>query len=334
MCPVCTPFPLAGKGWDRGLRNEKVTAYLSLVRWLYLFVLLLFTSFSYTKEEKPYVVILGIAQDAGYPQIGCYKECCKKVFEKKTSKQLVSCIGIVDPDSDQKWIIDATPDFPEQLKMLDSYQSGDISGIFLTHAHIGHYTGLMYLGREALNAKNIPVYAMPGMFDFIKTNGPWSQLVTLNNIELRKLKADSIIHLNERISVQPLLVPHRDEFSETVGYLIKINSKSILFIPDIDKWNKWEKNILEYVKQCDYLLLDGTFYKDRELPGRNMAEIPHPFVQESMDLFDKLGTGEKRKIWFIHFNHSNPLVRKESVERKEVRNRGFNVAIQGQQLKF
>ena len=66
----------------------------------------------------------------------------QKIYEKKATKQLVSCIAIVDPVSKQKWIIDATPDFPEQLRMLDSIQSSDLSGIFLTHAHIGHYTGL------------------------------------------------------------------------------------------------------------------------------------------------------------------------------------------------
>jgi pyrroloquinoline quinone biosynthesis protein B len=299
-----------------------------------LFIAFLFVSFHPPEEKKPFIVVLGIAQDAGYPQIGCNKDCCKKVYENKASKQLVSCIAIVDPVSKQKWIIDATPDLPEQLKLLDSYQPGDLTGIFLTHAHIGHYTGLMYLGREAMNANKIPVYAMPRMFDFITTNGPWSQLFTLHNIELRKLKADSIIQLNERISVQPLLVPHRDEFSETVGYLVKINNQSVLYIPDIDKWDKWEKDIRYYEKQCDHLLLDGTFYKDGELPGRNMTEIPHPFIQESMELFDKISTYEKRKIWFIHFNHTNPLVRKGSEECKEVRYRGFNVAIQGTVLKF
>jgi pyrroloquinoline quinone biosynthesis protein B len=305
-----------------------------MMKFFSLLIAFLFVSFHPPDEKKPFIVVLGIAQDAGYPQIGCNKECCKKVYEKKTAKQLVSCIAVVDPVSKQKWIIDATPDFTEQVKMLDTYQSGDISGIFLTHAHIGHYTGLMYLGREALSATNIPVYAMPRMYDFIKTNGPWSQLITLKNIELRKLKADSIVHLNERISVQPLLVPHRDEFSETVAYLVKCGMKSVLFIPDIDKWNKWEKDIREFVKQCDYLLLDGTFFKDGELPGRNMAEIPHPFVQESMELFGKLSADEKIKIWFIHFNHTNPLVRKESAECKEVRNRGFNVASQGQVITF
>ncbi|MBI5856482.1 MAG: MBL fold metallo-hydrolase [Sphingobacteriales bacterium] len=295
---------------------------------------LLFVSFQPLKEEKPFVVVLGIAQDAGYPQAGCNKECCRKVYAGKTSKQLVSCIAIVDPSSGEKWMIDATPDFTEQLHSLDSFQKGNLSGIFLTHAHTGHYTGLMYLGREAVNANKIPVYAMPRINDFIKSNGPWSQLVTLNNIDLRKLKADSTIQLNERISIQPLLVPHRDEFSETVGYLIKINNKSLLFIPDIDKWNKWDRNINDFVKRCDYLILDGTFYKEGELPGRNMSEIPHPFVQETMAMFEKADAGIKKKIWFIHFNHTNPLLSGESEETKDVINKGFNVAVRGQSFKF
>lgn len=295
-----------------------------------LIIFVCFTSFNAIREEKPYIVVLGIAQDAGYPQIGCDKECCKKVYEGKTSRQMVSCIAIVDPISKQKWIIDATPDLPEQMKLLDNYQPGTLYGIFLTHAHIGHYTGLMYFGREAMNANKVPVCAMPRMFDFIKNNGPWSQLVTLNNIDLRKIKADSSIRLNERISIEPLLVPHRDEFSETVGYLIKTKDRSVLFIPDIDKWDKWERSIGDLAKQCDYLLVDGTFYKEGELPGRNMSEIPHPFVEETMQVFAGFEAAEKKKIWFIHFNHTNPLIREDSDESKEVKAKGFNLARQGQ----
>lgn len=310
--------------------RQRYNLYLSSVRFICLFIVLLFVSFHSPEEKKPYIVVLGIAQDAGYPQIGCNRECCKKVYEKKAKRQMVSSIAIVDPESRQKWIIDATPDFPEQVKLLDTYQAGDLSGVFLTHAHIGHYTGLMYLGREAMNASKVPVYAMPGMYDFLKSNGPWSQLVAVKNIELKKMTADSIVQLNERISVQPLLVPHRDEFSETVGFLIKINQRSVLFLPDIDKWNKWEKDIRNIVSSCDYVLLDGTFYQEGELPGRNMSEIPHPFVQETMAMFKDSDAVTKKKIWFIHFNHTNPLVREDSMEYKEVRNKGFNSAKMGQ----
>jgi pyrroloquinoline quinone biosynthesis protein B len=293
-----------------------------------LIIFFLFTSFQ-PDQKDPFIVVLGTAQDAGYPQIGCDKGCCKKYWDNKITRQKVSCLALFDPATNQKWIFDATPDLTEQLYAADKLQKGDLSGIFLTHAHIGHYTGLMYLGREALNAKEIPVFAMPRMHDYLKNNGPWSQLVSLNNIRLQKIKADSSIKLTDKISVTPVLVPHRDEFSETVGYSIKTRNKSMLFIPDIDKWIKWDRDIKQMIKQYDYLFLDGTFYKDGELPGRNMSEVPHPFIQESVDLFSGLSLTEKQKIWFIHFNHTNPLIDKSSKEYKEVKSKGFNVAVEG-----
>ena len=294
-------------------------------------IFFLFTSFQLLPKD-PFIVVLGTTQDAGYPQIGCDKECCKKYWDKKIAKQKVSCLALFDPSTNQKWIFDATPDLAEQLHDADKYQEGNLSGIFLTHAHIGHYTGLMYLGREALNAKEIPVYAMPRMHDYLKNNGPWSQLISLKNIQLQEIKADSTIKLTDNISVTPFLVPHRDEFSETIGYGINAGTRSVLFIPDIDKWQKWNIDITKLVTAYDYVFLDGTFYQDGELPGRNMAEVPHPFVQESMQLFDHLPTSQKQKIYFIHFNHTNPLIDKSSKEYKEVKSKGFNVAIEGSRI--
>ena len=203
-----------------------------------LFILFfLFTSFQLLPKD-PFIVVLGTTQDAGYPQIGCDKECCKKYWDKKIAKQKVSCLALFDPSTNQKWIFDATPDLTEQLHNADKMQKGNLSGIFLTHAHIGHYAGLMYLGREALNTKETPVYAMPRMHDYLKNNGPWSQLISLKNIRLQKIKADSTIDLTDNISVTPFFVPHRDEFSETIGYGINAGTRSVLFIPDIDKWQK------------------------------------------------------------------------------------------------
>ena len=298
------------------------------------FIFSILFSFQEKENDQPFMVVLGVVQDAGYPQIACKKDCCKRYRDNKVPGQKVVSLALFDPVSKQKWIFEATPDLPEQLHETDKYMEGNLSGIFLTHAHIGHYTGLMYLGKEAMNSNQLPVYAMPGMQNFLQNNGPWNQLISLKNIRLQKLKADSTIWLSDNISVTPLLVPHRDEFSETVGYSIRINNKRILFIPDIDKWQKWEKDIRQLVKNFNYLFLDATFYNENELPGRNMAEIPHPFVTESMELFKDLPASEKSKIWFIHFNHTNPLIDTLSKEYKEVRNRGFNVAIESKKIMF
>ena len=300
-------------------------------------MLILFFSCAKEKEiitqtlDTPYVFVLGVAQDAGYPQANCEKECCQRVYEDPMNRRMVSSIAIVDPVSNEEWIFDATPDFTEQLKLLSTQVSEPNNlpnGIFLTHAHIGHYTGIMYLGYEAMGGNNMPVYAMPKMKSFIETNGPWSQLVKKKNIDLITLKKDSTIVLNKRISVTPIQVPHRDEYSETVGYIINVSKKKVLFIPDIDKWSKWERSIVDYVKQVDIALLDATFFKNGEI-NRDMTEIAHPFVEESMNLFNDLSDDDKNKVYFIHFNHTNPLLIDGSAAHKIVREKGFHVAKQG-----
>ncbi|HEX4958197.1 MAG TPA: MBL fold metallo-hydrolase [Lacibacter sp.] len=297
-------------------------------------IVCLFISCNAKQESRPsfFVQVLGVAQDAGYPQLGCTKACCKAVYDGKETKKHVVSLALVNNADSTFHLFEATPDITEQLTALQSHLSKKRftpSSVFLTHAHIGHYTGLMYFGREAMNSSSIPVYTLPRLDSFLRNNGPWSQLITLNNIQLRKLKTDNAIAVSSKINVTALQVPHRDEFSETAGFIIETKNKKLLFIPDIDKWSKWNRNIIELIQQVDYALLDATFYKDGELPNRNMSEVPHPFVQESMELFKNLSIADKQKIFFIHFNHTNPLLKTNSNAAKEVRKKGFNIATEG-----
>ncbi|WP_223033100.1 MBL fold metallo-hydrolase [Hanstruepera marina] len=280
---------------------------------------------------KQYITVLGIAQDAGYPQIDCSKECCQSFYDEFETKKMVSCLGLVDLESKSKWLFDATPDISEQVHILKAKHLNNnkvIDGVFLTHAHIGHYTGLMYLGREAIGGKNIPVYAMPRMKSYIENNGPWSQLITLNNIDVNPLHNDSTIVLNSNLKVTPFLVPHRDEFSETVGYKIEGKTKSALFIPDIDKWDVWERNIIDEVKQVDYAFLDASFFADGELE-RDMSKIPHPFTTETTTLFESESEATKNKIHFIHFNHTNPAIKDSHPLKDSLQNLGFRFPKEG-----
>ena len=277
-----------------------------------------------TKSKEPFLVVLGTLQDGGSPHIGCEKDCCKKI---DTNKKVAS-LGLIDPASKKKFIIEATPDITSQIKILNEYAGtiNPIDGILLSHAHIGHYSGLMYLGKEANNAKNIPVYAMPRMKKFLESNGPWSQLVNLKNIQLIEIFNTQEFSLSSQIKVIPYQVPHRDEFSETIGFKIIGPNKSALFIPDIDKWEKWEIDIIEMIKGVDYAFIDGTFWDPAELNNRNIAEIPHPLIKESILKFTNLPASEKDKIWFIHLNHTNPVLITGSKEYQELSSKGFHVA--------
>jgi pyrroloquinoline quinone biosynthesis protein B len=277
-------------------------------------------------STDPYLLVLGTLQDGGSPHLGCEKDCCKTI---DPNKKVVS-LGLIDPSSGKRFLFEATPDIASQLRILNQSlpdkKAFAPDGIFLTHAHVGHYAGLMFLGREAMNSKDVPVYAMPKMKMFLENNGPWSQLVSLNNIRIYPLAEDKWENIAPGLKVKPILIPHRDEFSETVGYIIEGPNKKILFVPDIDKWEKWRTDIVSLIKEVDHALIDGTFFSAAEVGNRNIAEIPHPLVQESMQLFASLPAKEKEKVIFIHFNHTNPLLNKDSDEVKILKRKGFKIA--------
>lgn len=280
--------------------------------------------------ENVSLIILGTVQDAGSPQIACQKDCCKGLFENPKHDRKVVSLGVIDPLTGKKYLFEASPDMISQVKRLSRFGFDNRKelpdGIFLTHAHIGHYTGLMFLGKEAMNADSIPVYAMPAMKKFLINNGPWSQLVANKNIVLNHLMNESPIELSPAITVIPFTVPHRDEFSETVGYKIIGHKKSVLFIPDIDKWAKWDKDIIKEIAKVDYAFIDATFYDGEEINNRDISEIPHPFIIESMELFKNLSKKEKSKIYFIHLNHTNPALNENSLQSRLILKNGFNIA--------
>ena len=303
------------------------------------------TSVAQEVDVSVSLVVLGNAQDAGYPQAGCNQKCCNPAWADRQKRRLASCIAVVDSTNHQRILFDCTPQFTHQLRLLDEKsvelnffesipQKTKVDAIFLTHAHIGHYTGLMHLGREAMGNSGTDVWAMPRMKSFLENNGPWSQLVKLNNASLRGLKDNEAVSKYEGITVTPMKVPHRDEFSETVGFKIQGPNKSVLYLPDIDKWSKWDTSIVEVIKTVDIAYLDGTFLENGEIPGRDMSSIPHPFIAESIKLFGSLEESLRNKIRFIHLNHTNPALQQESDAWRMIKRAGMNVAIQGEVIKL
>jgi len=276
------------------------------------------------------VKVIGITQDGGYPHAGCKKDCCLKLWNKPEEKELVASIAIIDHISKRFWLIDITPDFKNQFNMLPS--NYNLSGIFLTHAHLGHYIGLLDLGKEVMDLTDIPVYSMPKMRSFIENNSPINFLIENNNIlSLRLLNNEQVV-LNRYISVIPFLVPHRNELSETVGYKIKTKEKNIIYLPDIDSWNNMDEDIIDLIINNDILFIDGTFYDKNELTNRDISKVPHPTIKDSFNKFKLLDKKQRKKIFFTHFNHTNNLLRPKSKEFNEVLVNGYNIAKTGQHI--
>lgn len=288
--------------------------------------------------SAPYVVVLGTSQDGGLPHLGCQRACCEAARRDPTRRRLVASLLVVDPTAKKRWLIDATPDIREQETMIRSHPRARtavngpdplVDGIFLTHAHLGHVAGLLQFGREAMASRETPVFVGKRMESFLRDQEPWRLLVDAHHIALRPLTPDDAVVLSEHVSVTPVLVPHRDEFSETFGFVIRAGSLRVLYIPDIDKWEKWDRQLRDAVARVDVALIDGTFFADGEIPGRAMRDIPHPFVSETLALMRDWPEHERQKIIFTHLNHTNPLAQDAPEARAKVASIGGRVARDG-----
>ena len=302
-----------------------------MIRVLKLFAFLII-SISVNSQSE-YIYILGNTQDAGLPHIGCQHPFCEDNFDVYEEYYTTS-IAVVNSDLKKYILFEATPDITFQLNNLKRNIFHEFllpESIYITHAHMGHYTGLMYFGREALGSKDLLVRVLPRMSNFLQNNGPWSQLVDINNIKIEEINFESSTNELSNIIVTPVQVPHRDEYSETAGYIIEGKNKKALFIPDIDKWEKWDRNLSQLAKEFDFLLIDATFYDSKEI-NRDISEIPHPLVTETIDLLSGLDLKNRNKVYFIHMNHTNMMLNPDSELSKLVTSKGFNIARLGQKL--
>ncbi len=289
----------------------------------------------------PYVVVLGTAQDGGLPQIGCLLACCRAAREAPARSRLVTALLLVDPRSGKRFLFDATPDIAEQVersrghppdRALEGPRPPLFDGVFLTHAHMGHYAGLLELGREAYGSAGLVVHASERMEGFLRSNAPWSALFAEGGARIERLTPGEPVALGDELSVTPLAVPHREEFSDTLAFRIDGPARSLLFAPDTDAWERWSPPIEEHLRAVDLALVDGTFYDDGEVPGRDLSTIPHPFIRTSLERFAGLPESERAKVRFLHLNHTNPACDPGSAASARIRAAGMAVARDGEVL--
>ena len=216
---------------------------------------------------------------------------------------------------------DTDPDEPGRPALFD--------GVFLTHAHVGHYSGLIQFGREAYGSAPVNLAGTSRMIEFLTTNGPWSLLFDGGHAVPVTLAADVPLELAPDLRVTAIQVPHRDEFSDTVGFVIEGPERTALYLPDIDKWSQWERSLRDVLENVDVAFLDGTFFGPDELPGRDMADVPHPFIVETLEALEGSPAATRNKVHFTHLNHSNPAADPGSQAANTVRQRGAHVLGEG-----
>ncbi len=304
-------------------------------------LLLLGSPYFAAAEPAAEVVVLGNVQDAGLPQLGCERRCCVREDGAPQSRRFTASIAVVLPASGRSFLFDATPDVREQIALLSrrpSYQRPNarrpVDGVFLTHAHMGHYTGLMHFGFEAMATRDLPVYCSERFASYLRENGPWSQLVSMSNIVPTAMMPGEPLSLSDEVlRVTSFLVPHRDEYSDTVGYRIEAGGESLIFLPDIDRWTE-DIDVRRLVEENDHVLVDATFYSNDELPGRDLAAIPHPRIVDTMACLADLPAERRARLRFTHLNHSNPALQPGSESRRAIEAAGFRVAETGDVIRL
>lgn len=281
--------------------------------------------------------VLGRAQDGGLPHVGCEKACC--VDARRSGRvETPACLGIHDRETDRLVLIEATPAIEEQLALFAA-KSGvvgrgrqPVDAILITHAHIGHYAGLIQLGREVASTQHLPTYVTPRMASFLRTNGPWSQLVDLGQLDLIEVDVDgAMFEPIEGLRIEAIAVPHREEFSDTVAFRVHGPTRTVLFCPDVDRWAAHDGLLERLIEGVDVAYLDGTFYDGREVPGRDLSEIPHPAMIDTMRRLKAIAAQTPGKIRFIHLNHTNPAWN-DSAIRDDLERRGFQLAVPGERV--
>ena len=297
------------------------------------------------QDPAPFIIALGTAQDGGLPQIGCARECCTAAREDPSRVRLVTSLLLVDPRDGRRWLFDATPDIARQVERARGPGLGGppedapgrpalFDGIFITHAHLGHVVGLLQLGREAYGSAPVPLIGTERMAGFLGSNGPWSLLFDGGYARPEVLQPDETLNLAEDLSVTAIQVPHRDEFTDTVAFLIRGPERSVLYLPDIDKWEKWDRRLEDVIAGVDVALVDGTFFGPAELPGRDMSQVPHPFIVETLERIAPLPEAERGKVVFTHLNHSNPATDPTSDAAAAVRAAGSSILDDGDRIRL
>ena len=225
--------------------------------------------------------------------------------------------------------MDATPDLIWQLDLLKEdlgrtdrpRQLRQPDGVFLTHAHMGHVGGLQQFGRESMGARDLPVYASAAMQELLLQSrllGP-----TIDRFQFHTIEHGTPVSLGENLSVEPLSVPHRDEWGAgTFGYRIQGPERSVLYLPDIDRWEDWP-DADTVMRSVDVAIVDACFYSPDEIGGR--TDIPHPFVTDTLERFADI----PGQLVLTHLNHTNPLLDRAGEQRHQMLAAGFDIAETG-----
>jgi len=280
------------------------------------------------------VVLLGIAQDGGVPQAGCSCERCVSALNDPT-KVLYPVSCVIRGLDGSVHLIEATRSLSHQLGIAaTSLGKGDSlipDSVSLTHAHLGHIEGIGQFGKESMGRSEMPLFSSSSVIRVLEErclSAPFQTNAVPSGISFSPTEGCGF-------ELEFVRVPHRDEYSDTHAIKVIGPNHSLLFLPDHDDWGETldlvgEENIRGWLSSMgvEFAMIDGTFWSEGELGGRDMAQVPHPTISESLELLGERQEGDPEVI-FIHLNHTNPALDGDSSQANHLSDLGWSIGEQG-----
>lgn len=258
------------------------------------------------------IEVVGTAQDGGVPHLGCTCTRCESARDDPTRTRYPASLLV---DADERLLVDVPMDVRHQVR-------GPVDGIAVSHAHVGHFPGILQVGREVLDAEELPVYCTPELADVVRTDALLSRLVTERNVSLRPVTSGEAFGFGDG-TIRPFAVPHRDELGTgTLGFAFE-GARRLVYVPDVDRWTD---ELLARVGRADVALLDGTFWSADEIPDQ--GSVPHPPIRTALA---DLPTAET-DVYFTHLNHTNPALSRDSTARETIAAAGAGVLERGRRF--
>jgi pyrroloquinoline quinone biosynthesis protein B len=267
------------------------------------------------------LIVLGSGQDGGTPQFG--------TPDGVGRDRCASSVAVVASDG-LVLLFDASPDIRAQSQRLPRRDPGTepVDAVFITHAHMGHYAGLLHFGKEAAATHGVPLFAPKSVIAFLDTNEPWATLFSEGHFD--PVALNTATASVGGIDVQAIPVPHRSEHSSACGFSVSVEGEPwLLYTPDIDSWDMWPDAEAELTRHR-VSLIDAAFSDPNELPLRPMSEVRHPMVPDTIDRFAHIAT--QRRLVLTHINHTNALGDPDSAIAKQAIACGFEIAFDGMEI--